>query len=231
MKLALVSLVGMSLCTLIQVPPNARAAEAPADVCWSPGLGRIELRGTSERKLRLEIDGPTGKSQRELELASLPEGQRVIEAKVSGFTQSGLVLALTIEEGNQRSYRFALTRELAPGPVAETASSKPAGVTSWWLSQPIFSDAGAPYRIIDVHNPGGDTLEITFRRGFVQLEGSKVLSNTVSTTNYPLDRVPGGMPPSVAPLDELVFIDSCPLPGEVLQPGRAELWRVVASPR
>ena len=208
MKLALVSLVGLSLCALIEAQKGFAVAEAPDDVCWAPGLGRVEVRRAGEAKLSLEIDGPTGATRRELDLATLPEGQRVIEARVSGFMDSGLVLALAIEEGDQRSYRFALTRELAPAVEAETAGSTTAGVTSWWLSQPIFSDPGAPYRIVDVHNPGGDSLEITFRRGFFRLDRSRA-----------------------AQLDELVFVDTCPSAIMVLQPGRAELLRVAESAR
>jgi hypothetical protein len=59
-----------------------------------------------------------------------------------------------------------------------------------------------------VHNPGGDSLEITFRRGSVPLARSKDVQ-----------------------LDELVFVDTCPGSPEVLQPGRAELLRVAGSAR
>ena len=208
MKLTLVSLVASSLCAWSVPLMGSTAEETPDDVCWARGLGRVEVQRTGERKLCIEIDGTAGATRRELDLATLPEGQRVIEVRASGYTDSGLVLALTIEEGEQRSYRFALTRELAPALEAETAASTAASPTSWWLSPPIFSDPGAPYRIVDVHNPGGDSLEITFRRGTV-----------------PLARSHG------ARLDELVFVDTCPGSPQVLQPGRAELLRVAGSAR
>jgi hypothetical protein len=121
--------------------------------------------------------------------------------------KSGLVLALTIEEGDQRSYRFAPTRQLAPGLEAEIVGNISDGMTSWWLSQPIFSDPGAPYRIIDVHNASSDYLEITFRRGFARL-----------------DRFSEGQ------LDELVFVDPCPFAASAdFQAGRTQLIRVVDS--
>ena len=175
---------------------------------WTHGLGRVEVQRIGGHQLLIEIAGRTGPTRRELDLATLPEGHRVIEVRGSGYMDSGLVLALTIEEGNQRSYRFAVTRDLAPALNTETVGSTITGLTSWWLSQPIFSDAGAPYRIVEVHNPGGDSLEITFRRGFVQLDRSRDPQ-----------------------MDELVFVDTCPSAIQVLQPGRAELLRVTQSAR
>ena len=208
MNLKCVSVVGLGLCAWIQGPGGSVATEAPDAMCWSESLGRVEVQRVGERKLRLQIDGPGGTTRRELDLATLLDGQRVIEVRASGYMDSGLVIAMTIEEGDQRSYRFALTRELAPGVSFETVGSSMAGLTSWWLSQPIFSDRGAPYRIVDVHNPGSDSLEITFRRGSVRLDRARDTQ-----------------------LDELVFVDNCPSALQVLQPGRAELLRVAESAR
>ncbi len=209
MKLAFGSLVGLCLCMPFQARQGG-AQDQPDDLCWAPGLGRVEIFRIGGRNLRLEIEGPAGATRRELELATLPADRQVIQARVAAFMESGLVLALVVEEGDRRSYRFALTRELAPDrPTEEVQSAPSAELTTWWLSEPIFSDAGAPYRIVDLHNPGGDSLEITFRRGSI-----------------PLGRM------QESSLDELVFVDSCPGPeAAVLQPGRSNLLRLTSTGR
>ena len=80
------------------------------------------------------------------------------------------------------------------------------GHSGWFLSPPLFTSSGAPYRIVDVHCPGTDALEITFRRGWPNVSKEDI------------------------ELDEKVFFDTCPGDfGAALAPGRAALVEVTAT--
>ncbi len=208
MKLTWFTLAVLCLTQFPQDSASPAEHEGSWDAAWSTGLGRIEVSQTGPRSLSLSVAEPAGNPPRTLELDGLPAGARVRELRVAAFMESGVVLALVVEEGGGHTYRFAATRELTADRTTELVQLRPEGLSGWGISEPIFSDPGAPYRIVDVHNPGSDSLEITFRRGPARLTRERG-----------------------SELDELIFVDSCPIFPVPLMPGRSELLRVSGPPR
>jgi hypothetical protein len=208
MKLACLSFAVLCL----TLPPQDAPATAPAlairDSAWSPALGRIEVALIGPRSVSLSVEGPAGSSHRDLHLSGLPDGARLQAVRCSAFMDSGVMLALVTAEGESYSYRYAGTRRLASDATTERTERSPTQITSWGLSDPIFTEGGAPYRIVDVHNPGSDSLEITFRRG-----------------------APGLSDRGTPELDELIFVDTCPGFPVGLQAGRSGLLRASAARR
>jgi hypothetical protein len=47
------------------------------------------------------------------------------------------------------------------------------------LTDPIFTSTGEPYRIAEVHCPGADNIEITFRRPFDQFRNKGLLDEKI----------------------------------------------------
>lgn len=172
---------------LLQSAPQSSPQPVPLDIEWLPSRGKVSA-SASGRRLDLSI-GEVGSSQLlSFNLDALPAGARVLAARVGPWMGSaGIVVAIAVEAGASTEYRIFLSRTLA--------------ADDGFLSEPLFTSAGEPYRIVDAHNPGGgDALEITFRRGWPDLAGRE---------------------PKV---DEKVFFDPCG--GYWPQMGRAGLYEV-----
>lgn len=123
-----------------------------------------------------------GAVRSELTLADLSPEARIVAVEIVPYMESGVALGLSIALGDGFEYRYLLQREGDVGGERRVAG-RPAKITDWLLSAPLFADLGAVYRIVDVHSPGGDTLELTFRRG---------------------------VPETPERLDEVVVVDVCP---------------------
>ena len=149
--------------------PRVADGAAPLDATVTRDGLVVTVSVGSPRSLRFSAQRDTGPQTLDLDLAPLPDDARVIAAQLGAFGDHGLAAALAIETGSGTEYRWLYTtgdplqgRLLAPGP-GELAAKKSAN--DWTLSGALFSSTGAPYRLVDVHNPGGDSLELTFRRG------------------------------------------------------------------
>lgn len=114
-------------------------------------------------------------------LGRLPDGARVVAARIAPY-RGGVALGLVVRSGGEHTYH--LLHDGTDG-------------RSWILSDPIFRDGGEPFRVVDVHNPGGDTLQLTFHRGHLRIGGSG--------------------------LEAKVYTDTCPLFTSVGVKGRTEL--------
>ena len=111
---------------------------------------RVE-RGERAQVLKPGLEGLTGDAQ-------------IVSARVAAFGR-GLILALAVRGDAGYTYHF-----LHNGGGGRGWSPK----QEWLLSEPLFTDAGAPWKIVDVVNPEGDTLQITFQRGVLK-RGDKIL--------------------------------------------------------
>jgi hypothetical protein len=174
MKLVMVS--GALLLLAASVPLLARrpamVEAAPLSLAVTPGGEVLSASLPSERTLRITTQREGAEAHRDLELTALPEGSRLLDVKLGPFGDKGLAAILAVEFGDVVEYRYLFT---AGDPLhAELVMSDPfveqgRGVRDpWMLSEPLFTSTGARYRLVDVHNPGGDSLEMTFRRGEMQ---------------------------------------------------------------
>ncbi|MBK7641873.1 MAG: hypothetical protein IPJ19_02310 [Planctomycetes bacterium] len=139
------------------------------DKRWIQGLGTVALATPGGNKLTVELRGEAGfASTRTLELDLLDPAARVVEAHSASFlSNEGLLVGLAAQSGPTTSYHALLIRRIAdqPADARTNAPVEQEGKVRWVLTKPIFTSSGTPYRIIDVYNPGGDGVEITFRRG------------------------------------------------------------------
>jgi hypothetical protein len=183
-----------------QVGSHRVAASTPLDECWLPGLGHVSVTAEGGARFAVSVESDGKSREQAFELDSLPASATVTAAKISTgrFVGTGGVIALAIGQGSSTAYYYLASSKL---PARETPlkSSELNDVTqSWWISKPIFKSTGRPYRIVDTHVEG-DSIEITFRRGWPNLT------------------MPDGQ------VDEKVYFDNCGV-GETLQPGRAVLF-------
>lgn len=193
MKLAL------ALGSLVLVPWSSVRPQEPS----APGaLARARV--LDARTLEVVRSDAAGERRSELTLADLPPGTRLHAALATPYQESGLAVGLVLAVGEGFEYRYLCRRE-GDTHGARAVVGPPQDNDGWWLSQPLFAEVGAPYRIVEVHNPGSDTLELTFRRGVPSVKHE------------------------VARLDEIVVVDDCPgyFPGSL----EGKVHRIQASGR
>jgi hypothetical protein len=154
---------------LLQTPSPKSSAPTILDQRYLPGLGHVTLSGGGHR-LRLEIgDGTSARSQ-EFEIDDLPENAKILSAAVGSFVREGMVAALAIGEGETTSYHLLLSAHTTTSAETIRSAGFSAAAPEWSLTRAVFVSSGEPYRIAEIHDPGGDALEITFRRGWPQLD-------------------------------------------------------------
>jgi hypothetical protein len=104
----------------------------------------------------------------------LPEGSRIVQARVAEWADGRPLLGLVVERPGKagHSYHYAYR---SPAPSHEPSTPRPAA-TQWLTSAPIFTSEGEAWRIVDVRCPGGDSLELTFRRGTVPTDAKSAPS-------------------------------------------------------
>ena len=187
MKILIASPVLLGLLGLLQAAPQSSPQPVPLDIEWLPSRGKVSA-SASGRRLDLSIGEVGSNKLLSFNLDALPAGARVLAARVGPWMGSaGIVVAIAVETGASTEYRIFLSRTLA--------------ADDGFLSEPLFTSTGEPYRIVDAHNPGGgDALEITFRRGWPDLQGPETK------------------------VDEKVFFDPCG--GYWPQMGRTGLYEV-----
>ena len=177
--------------------PEVRAGDAARPLAATVTRdGRIvSVTVEAPRALRFAIPGESGPQTHDVELTTLPEDARVVAARLGAFGEQGLAAALTIETGAGTEYRWLYTASdplrgavFARSFDQQTPTQK---FDHWSLSGPLFHSTGTPYRLVDIHNPGGDSLELTFRRG--ELQNVRQRSHGLA-------------------LDERVLHDVCPVP-------------------
>jgi len=128
----------------------------------------------SSEPLRLDVRAVSGEAEpTHFDLSNLEEGTRVVAARLLIWDARGRpdepILAVAVEAGGRTAYYYV-----------ERAQDGSAHC------EPIFTSDGKPFRIADFHNPGSDSIEIAFRRGYVGVRG-------------PLD-----------PLEERYYVNECP---------------------
>lgn len=175
-----------------------------------PNLGLVTISTEQHRvDVRMEKDG-----EKRLESFEIPDlGPRdfVQEARCGAWRQNQMVLALSIQQGETVSYRYALSDLGTADATRYGLTYKPGFVDAnqhWFLSKPLFTSTGEMYRIVAVndHLGQGDGLEITFRRGWAESQANS------------------------AKVEEKVLLDSCGgYAVEPLQDGRAVLLDLQAK--
>jgi len=134
-----------------------------------PVLGHLTLSGGGHR-LVLEARQDGSVRSQEFDIDDLPETGRVLSGKVASFVRDGIVVAFAIGEGDSTSYHLLLSSQAPMSPEPVRSGKFSASNPEWSLTRAIFVSTGDPYRIAEVNDPGGDGLEITFRRGWPKLE-------------------------------------------------------------
>lgn len=151
--------------------PTSVHPPALLDSRWIDGIGTVELSTPGGPQLTVKISNATGStSTRVLDLDLANPGASVVEARSSSFiAKEGMAIGLAIQIGETTSYHSLLIHRLAdvPGNARVNVPGRPDAPIHWWLTKPIFTSTGDRYRIVDVHNPESDSVEITFRRGYV----------------------------------------------------------------
>jgi hypothetical protein len=200
----------------LHVPAPPSAATRPVDATVTRDGHVVSVTIESPRGLRFHAQRESGEVRHDLDLSSLPPESRVVSAQLGAFGEHGLAVALAIASDAGTEYRWLFTpgdplagELLAPGHLANTGPERSSG---WTLSGPLFTSSGEPYRLVDIHNPGGDSLELTFRRG--ELQGVREGAGSLS-------------------LDERIVHDTCP-PAERLAIAGSSVGavvdRIVAAP-
>lgn len=138
--------------------PLAREDSRPLDaaVARDGALYRVDADG--ERSLVLTVERAGEASRRRFELTDLPEGARIVGARVAPWLPAGgsdeAIVALVVQTASGHAYHYFHDALVADGgpPL---------------LSDPIFVSEGEPFRIVELRVAGttGDAIEITFRRG------------------------------------------------------------------
>lgn len=175
MKLALALTLFLLAPRIPFLPPQTSAHDVEASA-----------RVIDARTLEVVRRDASGERRSELTLADLPADARLHAVEAATYMDTGLVVALAIEVDEVFEYRFLLQREGDAGGARAIVGS-PVERSDWGLSGALFTDAGAPYRIVDVHNPAGDSLELTLRRGVAWVQRDSSVS-----------------------LDEVLIVDGCP---------------------
>lgn len=179
---------------------NPERAIDPLDVCCIPKLGRVSVSTEGGARFTVAVESNGQSREQAFELDALPASANVTAAKIASgrFVGTGVVIALAIEQGPSTAYYYLASLKMPVGETPLKTSELNDVTQSWWISKPIFTSTGKPYRIVDTH-VDGDSIEITFRRGWPNLTK------------------PDGQ------VDEKVYYDNCGV-GETLQPGRAVLF-------
>jgi hypothetical protein len=181
-----------------QSAPTPAAALEPLDARWIQGIGTVELSTTGGPRLTVKIRDAAGATTvRNVELDVLDPKSVVVEARAASFiAKEGLVIGLAAQTGETTSYHSLLIHRLADEPADARTNRRdgPAGRAHWWLTTPIFTSTEARYRIVDVHNPGSDSIELTFRRGYVDTRrGEPRMDEKIYVNDCP-----GGEDPKIA---------------------------------
>jgi hypothetical protein len=153
-----------------RLPDDARPAPHAVTVTRAGEVVSVGV--LSERTLRFSTERGGASAHHDLELDALPEGARLLAVQLGAFVDKGLAALLAIESGTDVQYRYLFTPgdplrgELVAGDAFAAMGAVPEN--PWSLSEPLFTSSGEPYRLVEIHNPGGDSLEMTFRRGSMQ---------------------------------------------------------------
>jgi hypothetical protein len=163
----------ISICSLILAAVQSMdSATTPRllDAHWIEGIGSVEISSPARRHLSIRIADAAGAVRvRNVELDTLGPDADIVEARAAAFMKDGILIAVAATARDTTSYHELHIQRLAdqPGDAVANASSGNAERYSWSFTTPIFSSTGERYRIVDVHNSGGDTIEITYRRGWI----------------------------------------------------------------
>jgi hypothetical protein len=191
--------------------PGPAAAATPLAREWVPDVGELRVDALGPLQLRVAVLGERPRTL-DIDLEGFAPDARVLAARATSFMETEVVLALAVGSSRTTSYHYLLRRP-AEGEqeVARVRLAPGASQHAWGLSPALFESEGEPYRLVDLHNVGGDTIEITFRRGFPQAV-----------------RFGGG--PDAIDVDEKLYYDVCPSPLKVF--GRLyEVTSATARPR
>lgn len=166
----------LALVPLVLLPwSSARAPQAPH--------AEVEARARVLDARTLEVVQGTARSV--MTLAELPAGARLHALEAAPLMESGTVVAVVVEVEGGFEYRYLCRRQAGEWGPRSVGGDLQAS-DGWWLTSALFREAGEPYRIVDAHSPGGDSIELTFRRGSVDVRGTEVR------------------------LDEVLVVDDCP---------------------
>jgi hypothetical protein len=163
----------ISICSLLLacVPSqDPVAAPRPLDARWIDGIGSVEIASSARGHLSIRTADSAGVAHaRDVELREVGPEADIVAAQASSFMKEGVIVAVTATAGGTTTYHELHIGRLADAPDHAVANdpSRPANRFGWVFTTPIFSSTGERYRVLDLHNPGGDTIEITYRRGLV----------------------------------------------------------------
>jgi hypothetical protein len=146
-------------------------APLPLDATVTTAGEVVSVSRADDRALTLRVVRDGREHTNTLVLDMLRDGTR-IEAVRLGPYLDGLAMGLHLVKDGVHDYRYLVTAsdilstgiasELFTDPVA--TGKDPWQPRPWTLSPSLFTTSDAPYRIVDISRPGGDELELTFRR-------------------------------------------------------------------
>ena len=161
----MITIVSAFLCLALAQQP----ASTVLDRQYLPELGLATLSAEGPRvNVRLEKDGTTK------DFAFEVPGGRVLEARSGPWLGGEMIVVLSVQEGQTTSYRYALSAfahlkdRMFESSIFEHFADPD---RLWFLTNPLFTSTGEPFRIVavnDHHPQGDDSLEITFRRGWIK---------------------------------------------------------------
>lgn len=123
-----------------------------------------------------------GDARAVLTLDTLPQGARLHTVDAAPLLESGTVVAVVVQFEDGYEYRYLCRRE-AGAWGARTVTDDWQASGGWWLTQPLFRERGEAHCFVEVHSPGGDAFEITFRRGWPSVRGEEVRLDEVIVTD------------------------------------------------
>lgn len=142
-----------------------------ATVAADGAIVRVDLSGPHALRVRRLTEGGDARSH-DLVLEELPAGSRLTQLRVAPYF-AGIALGLAVRRADGATeYRYLLTAgDALEGSVRPSLQDDaiPLGDKSrisppWTLSPPLFTSTDEPWEVIDVRQPGGDEIELTFRR-------------------------------------------------------------------
>lgn len=208
MRVALLVLAALAVAWSTAPDDDAAPTDAPRvlTTIWHPEHGGLSVATPGGNRL---VIGPAalGSSEPRLELtlATLSDDVEIVEALALPFVMHGLAVALVVKDGTRHEYRYLTNRRLTYGDVTLQAREDDLvmgdGPDDWLFTDPIFSEEGEPFRLVELSSPGGDSLVLGFRRGSLRHAGKRAV-------------------------EQKLFVDTCPASVDPIMPGRTGLYEV-----
>jgi hypothetical protein len=157
---------------ILSLSLSQQPAPAILDQRFLPAFGLVTISADESRvNVRMEKDG--SRNDRSFDIAGAVPAARITEARCGSWLGEEIAIVLAIRQGETTSYRVALSafgrlKGIDYRGTPESSFVDPERL--WFLTNPIFTSTGEPFRIVAVndHTGGSDAFELTFRRGWIK---------------------------------------------------------------